>query len=543
MGNIDTVLVINFYILTQVRDDMKEKTLCAVYTRVSTDNQAEIEFNSCEAQKEKIEHFVKSQNGFKVYDYFNDEGYSGKDTNRPELQRMMEVIEKGHINCVITYKMDRLTRSPRDFYQLIELFEKHKVDFISVTERFDTSTPSGRLLRNIMLTFAQFERELASERTKDKLLQRAEKGMWNGGTVPFGYKAVNKKLIINESEAKIVRFVYENYIKSGSLAYVYNLLKNRKYYHRTGNVFLKSVLSGLLRNMVYTGKIKYGGKIYQGIHKPIISQEMFNIAQIKHKEAPSHRKKYKEFLLGGIVKCAECGSIMTPSYVTKIRKDRHIRYYYYRCTCTYKKDWKACSIKQVNANRLEDYIFDNLKRIYLDKSYIDNLIFRKQYENAKSSSPEGEGFSQGCRTIKKYIKNILFSKETIQVNVCVGNTVNDEEGILEQASGKSDANTQMECAKHVNSNRIEQYKNGIKYMENAGSVADEPRRSDKGRGAEVVRPKGANSLSEERSDERRAEKIKRARSNFKRPDPSFFIGSSNWTRTSNPLVNSQVLYH
>src|SRR3989339_552380 len=185
---------------------------CGVYTRVSTDNQAEQEFSSCEAQEEKIKSFIRSQENWQVYKIYNDPGYTGANTERPALQELLHDIQGNKINTVLVYKIDRLTRSPRDFYQLIEQFEKHCVDFISITERFDTSTPGGRLLRNIMLTFAQFERELASERTKDKMLERAKKGMWNGGLVPFGYKAENKKLIINEDDAKSVRSIYESYI-------------------------------------------------------------------------------------------------------------------------------------------------------------------------------------------------------------------------------------------------------------------------------------------------------------------------------------------
>lgn len=156
---------------------------CAVYTRVSTDNQAEVEFNSCEAQEAKIRSFVLSQEGMKIFKVYSVPGYTGANLNRPALQEMLNDIKHREINLVISYKIDRLTRSPKDFYHLIELFDRQGVDFLSVTERFDTSTPSGRLLRNIMLAFAQFERELASERTKDKMLQRSSKGMWNGGLV------------------------------------------------------------------------------------------------------------------------------------------------------------------------------------------------------------------------------------------------------------------------------------------------------------------------------------------------------------------------
>ena len=149
---------------------------CAIYTRVSTDLQAEKDFSSCEAQEEKIRSFVKSQDNWQIFKVYSDAGYSGANLNRPALQELLEDIKQKKIDIVLAYKIDRLTRSPKDFYQLIEFFEKYNVSFISVTERFDTSTPAGRLLRNIMLTFAQFERELTSERTKDKMLERAKRG-------------------------------------------------------------------------------------------------------------------------------------------------------------------------------------------------------------------------------------------------------------------------------------------------------------------------------------------------------------------------------
>jgi len=148
---------------------------CAIYTRVSTDNQAEKEFSSCDAQEQKIKSFIASQENWQIFKVYSDAGYSGATTERPALQKLLSDLKKEKIDIVFVYKIDRLTRSPKDFYQLIEFFEQSKIDFISITERFDTSTPAGRLLRNIMLTFSQFERELASERTKDKMLERAKK--------------------------------------------------------------------------------------------------------------------------------------------------------------------------------------------------------------------------------------------------------------------------------------------------------------------------------------------------------------------------------
>ncbi|HOJ16775.1 MAG TPA: recombinase family protein [Caldisericia bacterium] len=257
---------------------------CAIYTRVSTDNQAEKEFSSCEAQEEKIRAFIKSQKNWEIFKVYSDAGYTGANLNRPALQELLQDITQGKINIALVYKIDRLTRSPKDFYMLIEFFEKYKVDFISITERFDTSTPAGRLLRNIMLTFAQFERELASERTRDKMLERAKKGMWNGGLVPYGYKRENKMLGVNPKEAEIIRLIYETYVTTGSLFKTYDELKRQETKDRQGKNFSKSAIHYILRNIVYTGKLNYAGKIYQGIHQPIISEELFNLAQEIHRE-------------------------------------------------------------------------------------------------------------------------------------------------------------------------------------------------------------------------------------------------------------------
>jgi site-specific DNA recombinase len=349
---------------------MQDKLQCAIYTRVSTENQAEVEFNSCEAQESKIRSFITSQENMSVFKVYSDPGFTGANLDRPALQELLEDVKQSKISLVIAYKIDRLTRSPKDFYHLIEIFDKYGVNFISVTERFDTSTPSGRLLRNIMLTFAQFERELISERTRDKLQERAQKGMWNGGIVPFGYKAENKKLVIDEVKARIVKNIYEKYIFSNSLIAVYEDLKSK------GIAFSKSELSYILRNPSYAGKVRFDGKLYQGLHQPIISEEMFSLAQEIHKKRKLATRMRKDYLFAGLLRCKECGSYMTPCYTNKGKGHRKRRYHYYRCTKTFHRDWQGCSIKQVSANRLENYVFENLERISRDKQYQENLIFR-----------------------------------------------------------------------------------------------------------------------------------------------------------------------
>jgi DNA invertase Pin-like site-specific DNA recombinase len=417
---------------------------CAIYTRVSTDLQAEKEFSSCESQEEKVRSFIQSQNNWQIYKVYSDPGYTGAHINRPALQELLEDIKQRKIDIILVYKIDRLTRSPKDFYQLIEFFEKYNVSFISITERFDTSTPAGRLLRNIMLTFAQFERELASERTRDKMIERAKKGIWNGGIPPFGYKKENKRLIPHPKEAEIVRLIFETYIETGSATKVYDLLKEKDIKNRQGKPFYKSVIGFILRNIIYTGKIKYDGKIYQGIHQPIISEEIFEMAQKIHKKKVKKFRVYRDFLFGGLVNCENCNFKMSPCFTNKYSKGKLKRYYYYRCNSTHHKDWQSCSIKQVSADRLENYILENLERISLDKNYIENLVFRLNhslntphrsgYELTKSYSKfssevissllkfflsilaQKKGIERNL-LVKKFIEKIIYSKENIKISL------------------------------------------------------------------------------------------------------------------------------
>jgi len=414
----------------------------AIYTRVSTDNQAEVEFNSCEAQEAKIRAFISSQENMEICNVYADPGFTGANLDRPALIGLLNDIENNRIDVVLSYKIDRLTRSPKDFYYLIEVFESHNVSFISVTERFDTSTPSGRLLRNIMLTFAQFERELTSERTKDKMLERAKKGLHGGGIPPFGYKNVDKKLVIEPKEAEIVRRIFNYYIENTSIFEVYNRLKAEGLHNRQSQLFSKTALSYLLRNIIYTGKISHLDKIYQGIHEPIISDEQFQQAQEIHKKRIMPRfSPVKPHLFNGFIVCKECGSSMTATFTNKIKGSKRKRYHYYRCTCTYKREWTDCGIRQVSASKLDDHVIKSFERISFDNQYLESLCFtlnnnnsggRTGFELSQVSPADIKNTMQNVlkialvkevvnkpEALKKHIKNIIYSKEAIEIKLCL----------------------------------------------------------------------------------------------------------------------------
>jgi site-specific DNA recombinase len=385
---------------------------CAIYTRVSTDIQAEKEYNSCEAQEEKIKSFIRSQENLKLYKVYSDAGFSGASLDRPALKDLLNDIVEGKVDCILTYKIDRLTRSPKDFYTLIELFDKHGVSFISITENFDTSSPSGRLLRNIMLTFAQFEREMTAERTKDKMEARAKKGLWNGGIVPYGYKNIDKKLVIDEKEAECVRNIFKTFIETQSLAETRGQI-NIKYQTRAGKKFSKGTIDNILRNPIYYGKIEYKGILYDGVHKPIISEAMFLKAQsIRKIKVKQETKINHPYLLGSLLRCAECGSVMTPTYTKNWKKDgKSPRFtYYYRCTKTYKHDWNSCSIKSVNAERIDNFILDRLKEVSRDERAIKTLVRKINQEDEERLSPlkqQEKNLFKEIKEVERKIQNLL----------------------------------------------------------------------------------------------------------------------------------------
>ncbi|MFH1379556.1 MAG: recombinase family protein [bacterium] len=419
-----------------------KSTPCAIYTRVSTDMQAEKDFNSCEAQTEKIKCFIESQEGYKLYKVYNDPGYTGANLNRPALNQMIHDIEAGYIDVVLTYKIDRLTRSPKDFYHLIDVFDKHGTSFISVTERFDTSTPSGRLLRNIMLTFGQFERELTSERIKDKFHQRVLKGLPNGGYAPFGYKWEKGRYVIDKPNAEIVKSIYDTYIKTRSLKLTTKMLRDNNIYSKRGRIRGNSFTFHVLRNPIYIGKRKHRGELIPAVHDPILSEDIFNYAQTIH-QAPKQRSHlHKSLPYAGLIECSECNSIMSPSHTNKHYKGKIQKYYYYRCTKSCHSGWDSCGIKEVNADRFQDTVYKNLKRIAVDSDYIKNLIFAAKHSQnvpqVVGNELEGnfpgltaeklqkslttftkeyarrKGFDQSL-AVRAFIKKITYSKKKISV--------------------------------------------------------------------------------------------------------------------------------
>src|SRR4051794_15124778 len=299
------------------------KLRCAVYTRKSSEEGLEQEFNSLHAQREACENFIASQKGegwVLVPDRYDDGGISGATLQRPSLKRLLADIEAERIDIVVVYKIDRLSRSLMDFSKLAETFEKHNASFVSVTQQFNTSTSMGRLTLNMLLSFAQFEREVIGERTRDKFAASRRKGMWMGGNVPLGYEVRDRKLIINEAEAIQVRSVFETFVRIGSVTKMLPQLHADGLRTKKGRPADKGYLYKIINNRVYVGEAVHKGASYPGEHEPIIERKLWDRVHSLLQESPRKRgnaaRAQTPALLKGLL-FGPTGVTMTPTHTRR----------------------------------------------------------------------------------------------------------------------------------------------------------------------------------------------------------------------------------
>jgi DNA invertase Pin-like site-specific DNA recombinase len=304
---------------------------CAIYTRKSSEEGLDMEFNSLDAQRESCEAYIASQRAegwLCMREHYDDGGFSGGTLDRPGLKMLLDDIEAGLVDVVVVYKIDRLSRSLMDFSRLVEVFDKHGVTFISITQSFNTTTSMGRLTLNILLSFAQFEREVTGERIRDKFAASRAKGMWMGGFVPMGYDVVSRKLIINEAEADKVRLMFQRFVKLGSATLLTRELVAAGAVNKRGKPIDKGFLYKLFRNRLYLGEAVHKGTSYPGEHQAIITLELWNQVQSILQESPRQRaantRAKTPALLKGLIFTAT-GIAMTPTATNK--GSRHYRYY------------------------------------------------------------------------------------------------------------------------------------------------------------------------------------------------------------------------
>jgi site-specific DNA recombinase len=348
---------------------------CAIYTRVSTEHGLDQEFNSLDAQYDTASAYIKSQahaGWTLIRSRYDDGGYSGGSTDRPDLQRLLDDIRARKIDVIVVYKVDRLTRSLADFAKLVELFDAHGVSFVSVTQQFNTTTSMGRLTLNVLLSFAQFEREVTSERIRDKIAASKRKGLWVGGTLPLGYEMKDGKIAIVEEEAELVKSIFRRYLELSSVNELLRDLRERNIRTKTrllstgatrgGIPFGRGALYYLLSNPFYIGEVKYKNEILPGEQSPIMDRALFDAVRQKSLAQWSHRtvvRNKSDHLLTGLL-FDDAGHRMIPTHATKAG----IRYRYYVSTPVLHGEAKtasAGSVSRVPAADIEDVVVKFLK--------------------------------------------------------------------------------------------------------------------------------------------------------------------------------------
>jgi site-specific DNA recombinase len=347
---------------------------CAIYTRVSTDQGLEQDFNSLDAQRDAGVAYIRSQahaSWTLIRSQYNDGGYSGGSTDRPALQRLLTDVRARKVDVIVVYKVDRLTRSLADFAKLVELFDSHGVSFVSVTQQFNTTTSMGRLTLNVLLSFAQFEREVTSERIRDKIAASKRKGIWVGGMVPLGYKVKNRKVVVIESEAEIVRAIFKRYLELASLNLLMQDLRQRKILTKVrrlssgravgGNPLTRGPLAHLLRNRFYIGEVAFRGEVFPGEQPAILDRKLFEAVQRKLDEQRTNhstkRATSESLLIGRIFD--DRGNRMTPSHARKNGK----RYRYYLSSALMQgQAERAGSVRRVSAPEIEALVIDAVRK-------------------------------------------------------------------------------------------------------------------------------------------------------------------------------------
>lgn len=351
---------------------------CAIYTRKSTEEGLDQVFNSLDAQRDACLAYIasqKSEGWTPIKEHYDDGGFSGGNMDRPAIQKLMEDIKVAKVNIVVVYKIDRLTRSLMDFAKLVEIFDAHSVTFVSVTQSFNTTTSMGRLTLNVLLSFAQFEREVAGERIRDKIAASKKKGMWMGGSVPLGYEVKDRALVINEKEAISVRQIYKRYLELDSVADLQAELTGASIKSKTGNSLSANVLYWLLQNPVYLGQVRHKGQIYDGQHKAIIEREMWDAVQQKllSQTKGSARGKKKEeggHLLQGVL-FDDMGVVYSPIYTKKNKK----RYpYYISRNVINKKLLSGGPSARLPAQEIEDFVETKIRDILDNTERLSDLL-------------------------------------------------------------------------------------------------------------------------------------------------------------------------
>lgn len=369
----------------------------AIYTRKSTTMGLEQEFNSLDAQRESCLAYIQRQPGWKLVDErYDDGGFTGANIDRPAFTRLLADVDAGKVDVIVVYKVDRLSRSLLDFVKVMERLGAAGASFVSVTQNFSTADAMGRLTMNMLMSFAEFEREMISERTRDKIAASRRKGKWTGGQVPFGYSVENKKLLVNELEARVVREAFELFLMHRQQAMVARLLNERKLLPRGTTrsrtlAWSKERIGRVLKSPIYAGFMMYGEELYAGEHPAIIDESTYRAAQAIL-AGTSREVRWTgtnpDYVLRSLVRCGRCGEMMCPGSTTKPSTGKTYRFY--RCSKREKYGKDQCAARPLPAPALEEFVVARIS----DATADGTLVERVKQHLATLTAGKGEDFDK-----------------------------------------------------------------------------------------------------------------------------------------------------
>ncbi len=424
--------------------DSPARVRCAIYTRKSTEVGLEKDFNSLDAQREACLAYIQSQRHegwICVPTRYDDGGFTGGNMDRPGLKRLLADVEAGKIECAVTYKIDRLSRSLLDFARIIGIFEKHHVSFVSITQQFNSATSMGRLVLNVLLSFAQFEREIISERTRDKIAATRRKGKWSGGFPILGYDVDHQvlRLVVNAKEATRVREIFDLYLKHQALLPVVRELERRGWRNKAwvtrkgrkmgGKPFIKTNLHMLLTNPTYAGKLRYKTELHNGEHAAIVDPVKWQQVQKMLKNNRHHgstERNRSGAILKGLLHCRPCGCAMTPTYACKENK----RYRYYVCSTAQKRGWDHCPSQSVPAGPMERIVLEQISKLGQDPERLKKILTEgSKQRHARLTALESEQ-----RRLERELKALtsLSEKTGDEANRCGLEIIEQKVGHLER---------------------------------------------------------------------------------------------------------------
>jgi site-specific DNA recombinase len=420
----------------EIPTGLRRRTLrCAIYTRKSTEEGLEQTFNTLDAQRDAAEAFIRSQRqeGWVVLpDKYDDGGFTGANMDRPALQKLLQDARDGVVDCVMVYKVDRLTRSLLDFARIMDVLDKHGVNFVSVTQQFNTTGSLGRLTLNILLSFAQFEREMIAERTKDKMSAARRKGRWVGGIPMLGYDLSDKgaALVVNADEAARVRAIFDLYLEHGSLIPVVQDLDRRGWRMKEwttrkgtsagGHEFTKNRLYNLLTNMVYVGKVDHAGQVYAGEHDAIVEPGIWQTVQdrLRYNSKTGGRQIRNKYgaVLKGILRCGSCDVGMVHTYTQKAPNKL---YRYYVCVNAHQKGYNKCQTRSVSAPVIEQAVVEQIRGIAANPDVVADVV--RQLDEQRAAGVDG--LEREKRVIEKELQRL--GEETASVVRMTGKLATD----------------------------------------------------------------------------------------------------------------------